>query len=220
VETVEEEDDAFDQTSNERNQSWFTVASLGAYESRTDLDSHADTTVLGKHCLVVCKTNRTANVSPFLPELGTAEKVEIITGAIAYDHPEGETIILIVNQELYIPALCDNLICDNQCRMNDVAIDACPKSLSENPTESTHTLTFRNHEDFTTPMGLRGTMSYFPTRKPTTREYQDCRHIDLSENSAVDRSKFAKSGGIGPNKNVRNPPEKYKPNKPRAYALN
>jgi hypothetical protein len=70
-------------------------------------------------------TNRTADVSPFLPALGT--EVQIITD-IAYDHPDGETVILIVNQALYIPALDDNLICDNQCRMNDVVIDSCPKS--------------------------------------------------------------------------------------------
>jgi hypothetical protein len=158
----------------------YNVSGLGSYNSRTDLDSHADTTVLGMHCLVVYKTNRTADVSPFLPELGKAEKVPIIQGAIAYDNPDGETIILIVNQALYIPALRDNLLCDNQCRMNDVVVDSCPKSLSENPNNNTHTIRFRNHDDFTIAMQLRGTISYFPTRKPTTREYNDCRHMELT----------------------------------------
>ena len=52
--------------------------------------------------MVIYDTNRTADVSPFLPELGTTEKVRIVTGAIAYDHSDGETIILILNQALYI----------------------------------------------------------------------------------------------------------------------
>ena len=187
VETVLEDDEDcdLDQTSGETEPSWFprpvyNVSSFGSYESRTDLDSHADTTVLGKHCTIIYTTNRTADVSPFLPELGTAEKVPIVCGAIAYDHPDGETIILVVNQALYIPTLRDNLLCDNQCRMNDVVVDACPKSLSENPTDSTHTLKFRNYDDFTIAMGLKGTISYFPTRKPTNRELQECQRIELT----------------------------------------
>jgi hypothetical protein len=97
VETVieeSEEEDNFDQTSEEKTQSWFprrvcNVASLGACESRTDLDLCAHTTVLGEHCIIVHKTNCTANVSPFLPELGTGKKVQIVTGAVACDHPDG-----------------------------------------------------------------------------------------------------------------------------------
>ena len=46
--------------------------------------------MLGKHCMVIYDTNRTTDVSPFLPELGTTEKVRIVTGAIAYDHSDGE----------------------------------------------------------------------------------------------------------------------------------
>ena len=57
--------------------------------------------------------------------------------------------------------------------MNDVVVNSCPESLSENPTDTTHTLHFRNHDDFTIAMVLRGTISYFPMRKPTTREYQE-----------------------------------------------
>jgi hypothetical protein len=65
-----------------------------------------------------------------LPELGT-EKIESLQAPLPYDHPDGETIILIVNPSLY-NLVYDNLVCDNQCRMNDVVIsDSCPKSPSE-----------------------------------------------------------------------------------------
>ena len=138
-------------------------------------------TSLGKHCMVVFDTNRTADISPFLPELGTAEKVRIITGAITYDHPDGETIILILNQALYIPALRDNLLCDNQCRINDVVVNSsCPKSLSENPNDNTHTLRFTQQRQFRNSNGIKGNIPYFPTRRPTPREYNECRHLELT----------------------------------------
>jgi len=112
VETVHEEsEENFDQTPEEQDVSWFpcpiyNVSASSTYESRTDLDSHADITVLHKYCMVFYGTNRTADVSPFLPELGTAEKVRIVVGTITYDHhPDGETVIFILNQALYIPAL-------------------------------------------------------------------------------------------------------------------
>ena len=187
AETVHEEEpeEDLDQTPTQQNESWlprptYNVSASRTYKSRTDLDSQADTTVLGKHCVVVFDTNRTADVSPFLPELGTAEKVRIIKGAVAYDHPDGETIILIVNQALYIPALQDNLLCDNQCRMNDVVVNSCPKSLLENPNDNTHTLHFSNHDNFVIPMALRGTISHFLTQSPTPREYNECRHLELT----------------------------------------
>jgi hypothetical protein len=120
------------------------VSSLSSYGSRTELDSRADTTVLGKHCLVVSHINCTADVAAFMLDFGLAEKISIITGALAYDHPEGETFIIVVNQALSIPTLDDNLVCTNQCRMNDVIIDECPKYLSPNPTDDTHTLTCKS----------------------------------------------------------------------------
>ena len=65
--------------------------------------------------------------------------------------------------------------------MNDVVVDSCPKSLSANPTDNKRTLRFTNHHNFTIPMGfLRGTISYFPTKKSTSRECNECRHLELT----------------------------------------
>ena len=65
--------------------------------------------------------------------------------------------------------------------MNDILVNSCPKSLSESPTDNTHTyLRFTSNDNFTIPMGLRGAISYFPTRKSTPREYNKCRHLELT----------------------------------------
>jgi hypothetical protein len=68
--------------------------------------------------------------------------------------------------------------------MHDVVINSCPKSLSEYPTDETHTLKFRKYNDYTIPMDLKGILiSCFPSRKPTKREYQECRHIEMTADS-------------------------------------
>jgi len=71
VETIQEEEseEDTDQTPTQQNESWFPrptykVSASGTYESRTDLDSHADTTVLGKHCMVVVESNGCLAVKP------------------------------------------------------------------------------------------------------------------------------------------------------------
>ena len=65
--------------------------------------------------------------------------------------------------------------------MNDIVVNSCPKLVSEIPTANSHTFSFTNHDNFTPiAMGLRGTINYFPTRKPTSREYKECRHLGLT----------------------------------------
>ena len=53
--------------------------------SRTDLDSHANMVVLGRHARVIAYTGKTAQVSPFTPEYKSLEDVPIVDGAITYE---------------------------------------------------------------------------------------------------------------------------------------
>lgn len=55
---------------------------------RTELDTHANMIVLGTHAYIYDGTsNSTCDVMPYDPNLGTAEKVPIVDGAVAYDCP-------------------------------------------------------------------------------------------------------------------------------------
>jgi hypothetical protein len=69
----------------------------------------------------------------------------------------------------HIPTLRDVLGCDNQCRMNDL----CRRRMPLSPCRRTRlTIThpmFRNHDDFTIQMGLRGIIHFLRT---TTREFK------------------------------------------------
>ena len=90
VETVNEEEpeEYLDQTPKQQNESWFprptyNVSASGTYESRTDLDLHVDTTVLGKHCMVVFDTNRTMQMyHHFCQNLERLRKSEFLRGPL------------------------------------------------------------------------------------------------------------------------------------------
>ena len=100
--------------------------------SRSDLDSHADTCCVGSNAFVHHESSfKTVDVQPFLNSLGSAKKTPIVSASVAYDCPYTlKTHIIHIHQALYFPELEHNLINPNQCRLNDVIIDECPKFLS------------------------------------------------------------------------------------------
>ena len=89
-----------------------------------ELDSHADTCVIGRHGRVVDKFYRTVNVTGYNPKLGTTKNVDIITAALACDDPSsGEAIILFVHQAGHIPMMENNLLCPMQMRIHEVEVN-------------------------------------------------------------------------------------------------
>ena len=79
--------------------------------SRTDLDSHANMVVVGKHAAIINDTDRRAEVSPFNPDYEVLSKVPIVDFAIRYDFPRSvETYLLIVRNDLSVPAMDRKLI--------------------------------------------------------------------------------------------------------------
>eukprot|EP00978_Attheya_sp_CCMP212_P012779 scaffold31941_cov69-Attheya_sp.AAC.6 len=96
---------------------------------RTETDSHANTSVVGKECLVFHDFERPVNVSGFDSSFGTVNDRSVISAALAYDDPTtGEVIIVIIHQAITSPTMDHNLLCPMQLRMNEeVMIDDCPK---------------------------------------------------------------------------------------------
>ena len=70
-----------------------TIATITAHDARdnkyprTELDSHANMVVLGAHAFIFESKNRTYNVQPFDPSLGTSSKIPIVDGAVVYECP-------------------------------------------------------------------------------------------------------------------------------------
>jgi hypothetical protein len=145
-------------------------------ETTLELDSHADTCVLGRDALIIHNYSRPVEVEGYDRSLGT-KRYETVSGVVAYDHPQtGEVLHLVVNQAIHIPHLDHHLLCPMQCRVNDVAVGEVPKFLVPNATDETHALTLTDDDDPTQavhlPLALRGVTSLLNVRKPTLDEWE------------------------------------------------
>ncbi len=100
-----------------------------------ELDSHADTCVLGRDCLVILDYDRPVQVVRCDPALGT-KTYKTVRGIVAYDNPTtGEVFHLVINQVIHIPHLNHHLLCPMQCQVNEVTMNETPMFLDIDPTD-------------------------------------------------------------------------------------
>ncbi|KAI2491468.1 Reverse transcriptase (RNA-dependent DNA polymerase) [Fragilaria crotonensis] len=148
-------------------------------EGRMELDTHADTCVAGSNTVVLDLTGKVA-VSPFCDsEFRALEDIPIATVATAYDCPStGKTYILVINEALYFgDKMKHSLLCPNQLRAHGLKVHDCPRQYDSDSTHSIHI----PESDLTIPLTLRGVISGFITRVPTTAELEDlARHVELT----------------------------------------
>ena len=145
-----------------------------APEVRTEMDSHADTCVLGRNALITHDYERPVHVTGYDKADGT-KKYRTVSGVIGYQDPAtGRSHYLHVHQGIHMPQLEHNLLCPMQLRLNDVWVDEAPKFLAEDPTERTHAIEVPIGDDdsLVIPLSLDGVTSYFPTFKPTIEQYE------------------------------------------------
>ena len=129
----------------QEDQNFATIATITARDAgdnedlRTDMDSHANMVVLVADAFIFESTNRTCNVQPFDPSLGTSSKIPIVDGAVVYECPYTEEIyFLIVRNALHIPHLRNNLIHPFVMRASGVTLNDTPKTHSKYPTIDDH----------------------------------------------------------------------------------
>ena len=146
-------------------------------EFKSELDSHADTCVVGKDtALEIHDYERPVRVFGYDERVGQANHCRTITAVVAYDHPTtGEVYMLVINQAILIPRMKANLLSTMQMRDNDLRVNDEPKSMVLNPTEDNHAIVVptTGNESLRIPLALDGVISYFPTRKPTAEEYEN-----------------------------------------------
>jgi hypothetical protein len=148
--------------------------------SYLELDSHADTSCAGSNCRVLEYTNKTCTVSSFSSKQTKVRDVPIVTAATAYDAPNGEIYILILNQSLYLGEhMQHSLMCPNQARSHGVIVEDVPRHLSPEENKSTHSITF-TEENISIPLELNGYISRLSTRYPTMEEIENCQWLTLT----------------------------------------
>ncbi len=115
------------------------IGSIG--ETALELDSHADTCVLGCDALILLDYDRPVIVEDYDPSLGT-KTYTTVSGALAYDDPmTGKVYHLVINQAIHIPHLDHHLLCPMQHRVNDMIVINMTKVLTSDPTDHMHALT-------------------------------------------------------------------------------
>jgi hypothetical protein len=125
-------------------------------ETTLELDSHADTCVLGRDALIIQNYNGPVEVYGYDQNLGS-KTYQTVSGVVAYYDPHtGEVFHLIINQAIHIPHLDHHLLCPLQCRVNDVTINKMLKFLAIDPTGDMHALTITDphHRTKTFTLGL------------------------------------------------------------------
>ena len=109
--------------------------------------------------------------------------MKTVSEALAYDNPtSGKTVIIVIHQAVYVPTMDHNLICPMQVRMNDVKLDDKPKVLTEDATNESHAISCEDNTGtlINITLELKRVTSYFPTRKPTMNEFDNCLRIELT----------------------------------------
>ena len=103
-----------------------THVPVASSKPKVELDSHADTSVIGDNCLVIHDHNRPDNVYSYDPNDGH-RNAKTVNAAVGYQDPQsGWKFILVINQALHIHGLENHLLCPMHCCMNDVHIGEVP----------------------------------------------------------------------------------------------
>ena len=147
--------------------------------SRTELDTHASSIVIGDNVLVTHDSGKVANVGPFTDQLGKLKNIPIVDGVVAHDCKyTGKTYYIAMYNALYVKGMKDNLVPPFTVRRQGNIVNDVPKIQVLNPSELDHCLILDN-ERINIPLRLHGTMSYFQTRKPSIDEYEEAVASDM-----------------------------------------
>jgi hypothetical protein len=144
--------------------------------SRTDLDTHANMPVVGRNVYILSDTGETALVAPYSPDYEPKE-LRIVKAAALYSCPyTGQEVVLIIQQALHVPSMRNNLIPPFIMRECGIQVRDTPKIQVQDPSEDDHAIFFPE-TGFCIPLQLHGIFSYFPTRKPTTKELNELEEV-------------------------------------------
>ena len=140
----------------------------------SELDSHANMVVLGKHTYVFDGIpSRTCDVLPFDPRFGPSRKKQIIDGALAYDCPFTlKTFILEFRNSLYMKKMDHNLIPPFILREVGLEINETTKIHCRTSTTRDHVIISQDH-GLLIPIVLNGIFFFFHTRKPNNDDLEN-----------------------------------------------
>lgn len=149
------------------------------------VDTGADTCCVGRGFNVLAYTDRYVTLRGYSDRSGEEEKVPIVTAATALDLEDGTTLILVINEALYLGnKQYTSLLNLNQVRYAGHQADDIPLFLSQG--SSIHGI--KTLDGIHIPFTLKGKSSLMYVRTPTAREMEDCELIEITSEEPWDPS--------------------------------
>ena len=146
-----------------------------------ELDSHADTVVLGSNAVVLQYMGNECEVSPYSDEYEAISNVPVVCGATLWmDQNDNQGYILVFNEALWMgDTLPHSLINPNQLRSYGTLVQ-------DNPFSRDPLVIKPPNNDITIPLSTLGTIIYADTRVPTQEELAALPHVVLTSDSPWD----------------------------------
>jgi hypothetical protein len=145
---------------------------------RLEIDSRADTVCCGKGFIPMSEVDQVCDVLGFHLDMTPIKDVPVRTCATAFDHTDGETIILVFGQALYFgDSMEHSLLSPNQVRTFNHQLCLNPKQYTNG--NSIHGISV-DSDNLTLSFNMYGCISYLPIRTPTPNEIESCPHIILT----------------------------------------
>ena len=140
---------------------------------KMEMDSHADTCVAGKNCIVLNYTDRSCDVLPYSSEYDAVKNVNVVTAATGYTSSRGLQYILVFNEALHMPSLDHTLINPNQLRNHGIRVE-------DNPYSGNAMVIEANDPAFVMCVQSQGTTIFVDTWSPTDEDLQSLPHIVMT----------------------------------------
>ena len=132
---------------------------------RIELDSQADTIVLGSNCVILHHTGKVCEVSPYSYDYEAINNVPVVCGATLWtDTVDNQEYILVFNESLWMgDSFTHSLINPNQ-------LHAFVTDVQDNPFSTERLSIQPASHNITIPLQTLGTIIYVNTHAPTDQE--------------------------------------------------
>ena len=148
--------------------------------SKTRLDSHAISCVVGYNSYIYRQSGKTTNVRAFTTAVGGLSGIPIVDAMVYYECPyTGKEVILVINNALYVKQNQDNLLTPFLVREAGHYIDETPKIHKRFPSVDDHVIQL-DEVGIKIHLNLHGIVTYFTTRKPTLDEIESLPRVHLT----------------------------------------
>ena len=159
------------------------------HEHTSELETQADTCVVGRHAFIVERHDRLVNFSGYDPTKGTANDLEVVKAAITVDNVDtGESQVVIINQAVHVPTMEHNLLCPIQMSMHGEIVNDTSKFLLRDLTDNGHCVILKNEtleESLRITLSIKGVSSIFLSQRTTKREYTNSDPFIVTSNTPI-----------------------------------